>query len=270
MRARLLLSGICAGTLLLALAQPALAETPGAWLEVDDDEDAVDFGAEDGTGEAATSSDSDSCTWRRLEPDVEEYPSLGRGENADYDWYVKECVAADGTVTSQMVAVLRDPPAADPVALREQAVDRLALPQPQGELNPPDDQVVHLESWLWIASTIWTSLSRSVTAGGVTVTVTATPTRVLWDMGNGDVVVCDGPGTPYETSRPAEEQATDCSYTYRHTSAGQPGDAYQVTATVEWDASWTVTGAAGGGALPAMATSSVTAVRVAEMQALNQ
>ena len=89
-------------------------------------------------------------------------------------------------------------------------------------------------------------------------------------MGNGDVVVCNDPGTPYDTSRPAAEQSTTCSYTYEHTSAGQPGDAYQVTATVEWQVSWTVTGAPGGGALPSLSTSSATSVRVAEMQALSQ
>ncbi|MDP8927512.1 MAG: hypothetical protein M3O70_02780, partial [Actinomycetota bacterium] len=63
---------------------------------------------------------------------------------------------------------------------------------------------------------------------------------------------------------------TECSYMYQHSSAEQPGEAYQVTATVEWEVSWSVTGAAGGGALPAMLTTSSTAVRVAEMQALNQ
>jgi len=137
-------------------------------------------------------------------------------------------------------------------------------------MNPSGDQVVHVESWLWVDDAIWRTHTKSVSAGGVTTTVTAAPTRVIWDLGNGDSVVCDGPGVPYDPSIPSDGQSTDCSYTYRHTSAGQPGDAYQATATIEWTVSWTVTGAPGGGPLPAMFTSSPVAVRVSEMQALNQ
>lgn len=100
--------------------------------------------------------------------------------------------------------------------------------------------------------------------------MTATPRRVIWEMGNGDTVTCAGPGTPYDPSRPSAQQTTDCAYTYRHSSAGRPRNAYRVIANVEWGVSWSVVGAAGGGSLPPLFTSSPLWVGVAELQALNQ
>lgn len=194
-----------------------------------------------------------------------------RAPASNYDWYILECITKDGTVRRKRIAVPRDRPArrADPVMLRDRAVDRLALPVPQVGLNPPGDQVVQLESWLWVDEAIWRRHSRSVTAGGVTATVTAEPRRTVWEMGNGDVVVCDGPGTPYDPAAASEAQSTDCSYTYRHSSAAQPGHAYPMTVRIEWNLSWVVTGAPGDGALPGLVTSSTVPVRVAEIQALN-
>ena len=53
---------------------------------------------------------------------------------------------------------------------------------------------------------------RSASAGPVTATATAAPSKVVWDMGDGDSVTCDGPGTPYSASDP--NATTDCSYTW--------------------------------------------------------
>ena len=96
------------------------------------------------------------------------------------------------------------------------------------------------------------------------------PSGAIAEFGSGDTVTCTGPGTPYDTNRPSSEQHTDCSYTYRHSSAGQPGEHYVVTATVEWAATWTVTGAPGGGNLGIVRRSSSVSIRVAEAEALNE
>ena len=53
--------------------------------------------------------------------------------------------------------------------------------------------------------------------------VVATPVSTTWDAGDGTPpLVCAGPGTPYDTSRPESSQSTDCSHTYRSSSADQP------------------------------------------------
>ena len=102
----------------------------------------------------------------------------------------------------------------------------------------------------------------------MSVTVTALPSSVTWDMGTGDRVVCRGPGRAYDPRRWEEEQATDCSYTYRRSSAGQPNQRFPVRATMTWRVSWTVSGIAGGGDLGEVSRSTSFGLRVAEGQAL--
>lgn len=285
MRPRGLLISVAAATSLLLSPVAAYAQGPGSWVDVDDDDDVVDFGAEDGddttdTGEGGAAG---QCTWSAVpEGEVGSLPwaSAEEGQPVDdagnpqppeaFDWYWVSCPDGDGGETRELVPVTPDAAVVDVDQLREEAVGRLELLHPTVAMNPTGDQVVHVETWLWIDEGGWVPQSASVTAGGVTATVTATPRRVVWDLGNGDVLVCDGPGTAYDPGRGADEQSSDCAYAYAHSSAGQPGDAYQLTATVEWDVAWAVSGAAGGGALPAMSTSTSVPVRVAEMQALNQ
>jgi hypothetical protein len=151
-----------------------------------------------------------------------------------------------------------------PVVMAEQAVRHLGFSSPIIEMAPPPGrpQLVGVATWLWIDPAAWRTLSASATAGPVTTTAVATPTKVVWNMGDGDTVTCDGPGTPYDPSTP--EATTNCSYTWP-----APGS-FQVTATVYWSVSWTARGAAGGGTLGVQAgpASAVTVV-VEESQAIN-
>lgn len=162
-------------------------------------------------------------------------------------------------------------PVVDPVELASDALERTPLPEPQISMAPSPDipQLVNLATYLWLTTDQWEPATVSASAGAVTSTVTARPTRVIWDMGQGDQVVCDGPGLPYDPSLSDEAQPSDCHYTYRRSSAGQPGQRYTVTATVEWETNWSVTGAAGGGSLGTATSSSSTTVQVAELQSLN-
>ena len=152
----------------------------------------------------------------------------------------------------------------DPVVVAEQAVKQLGLASPTIEMAPPDGspQLVGVATWLWIDPGDWRSLTASATAGPVTTTATATPTKVVWDMGDGNTVTCDGPGTPYSASDPSA--TTDCSYTWN-----EPGS-YEVTATIYWTVTWTAAGAPGGGNLGLQAGPPAEAeVQVTESQAIN-
>ena len=283
MRARRSLRAtIVLGIAAAALASPAIAQTPGgsgyAWTETR--EGSATVGAEQTISQqhrsrATGSSGDPPCTWTPVEPDLVGEETLllfTRVPNAHYAWFIKRCTNPDGSESVQYIPVaITDPaPTPDPEQLRARAVDELHLPSPTIAMSPPGDQVVHVSSWLWIDDAIWRPHTRSVSAGGVTATVTAAPTRTLWDMGNGEVVVCSGPGVPYDSATADTADPPDCSHTYRNSSAGLPGDAYQVTVTIEWGLSWSVTGAPGGGALPGLTTSTSTSVPVGEVQALNQ
>ncbi len=95
-------------------------------------------------------------------------------------------------------------------------------------------------------------------------------------MGDGGSVTCNGPGPAYQPSVPAESQTTNCSYTYRKSSAGEPtvnGDpnnaGFPVTATITWGVSWTAQGIPASGTLAPLTTSSSTSLPVEQIQSVS-
>lgn len=119
-----------------------------------------------------------------------------------------------------------------------------------------DQQLVGLPTWMWIDPAAWQPVSATAEVPGVSATVTATPVRVVWDMGErapygrsiaagGDPVPCDGPGQPFDPAG-GDDQETDCSYVFQWDSTGEDDSAFHAAATVEWAASYTAsTGQAG-------------------------
>jgi hypothetical protein len=157
-------------------------------------------------------------------------------------------------------------------ALVQQAYRYLPLPAPRIGVNPPAsrDQLVNLPSWLWIAPQTWGMRSATASVPGLSATATATPMSVTWTMGDGHQVVCHGPGTPYRPGDPPGAASPDCGYTYRSSSAGQPGERYKVTAMTRWRVTWTATGAVNtSGTLPDLLRTSSIGLRVAEVQTIN-
>jgi len=129
-------------------------------------------------------------------------------------------------------------------------------------------QLTNLPTWLWINPAEWVPESKTATVPGESVTATATPVSVTWHPGDGSTVTCQGAGTPYTSADNPASASPDCGHTYTTSSAGQPGGAFQPTATITWDVTWQ--GADGaGGVLPPLFTTAVAAFRVAESQALN-
>lgn len=201
---------------------------------------------------------------------------LGVGGPTPGQWVDPVC-AGPGTIDPMPVVWVTtaagQPVAAavNPAVLAQQAVSQLPLPRPSIEMAPPPDrdQLVNVSSWLWVDRAAWRSLSATAAAGPVSATATAAPAEVVWSMGDGHSVTCDGPGVPYDSSDP--NATTYCSYTWTSSSAGQPGGVYRVSVTVYYRASWSATGAPGGGSLGLVAgPSSTVAVAVAESQAINK
>ena len=189
-------------------------------------------------------------------------------------WYVITCPGTTpsllfvGSPSGQQV----QPPAlAQPQALAQEALATLHLPGPGLRMSPATTaQLVNFEDWLWVDPSIWHPISATATAGPVSATAVATPDRVVYDMGDGGQVVCSGPGTPYDPNRSPDGQSTNCSYTYRSSSAGQPGNHFTATATIYWTVRWTAAGAPGGGNLGQIPGETSSApVEVDEIQAVN-
>ncbi len=85
--------------------------------------------------------------------------------------------------------------------------------------------------WLWVDGGLPTR-TATASAGGLSVTVTATMASVDWNMGDGNVVHCNTAGTPYDRSI-GWADSPDCGYRY-----SQPGY-YPLTATGRWRIAFT-------------------------------
>lgn len=136
-------------------------------------------------------------------------------------------------------------PRADAIARQVYAEVPLVFPTPH--MSPPVDatQLVGLPIWLWVDDTVWRNFDASASVAGVTVTVVAEPSHTTWDMGDGTILTCDGPGTPWASGK----GKTDCSHTYQFVSDDQPDGRYPGAVTVTWSVSWSAnTGESG--ALP--------------------
>jgi hypothetical protein len=124
--------------------------------------------------------------------------------------------------------------------IRDIAAARLEPPQPVPETNPPlaEEAYVQVPTWLWLDPANWAPIEVSETRGLTTVTVRAAPTVARWVMGDGGEVTCGGPGVAWTSG--ASEDATDCSYTYLHSSYGEPDGRFDASVTVSWEFEWWV------------------------------
>ncbi|MGB3762929.1 MAG: hypothetical protein WA966_06870 [Ornithinimicrobium sp.] len=108
----------------------------------------------------------------------------------------------------------------------------------------PFKSYVNLENWMWVPQGQWHDVVASVDAGTATVMITAVPTRVEWQMGDGGARSCFDAGRKWQTSYGDAEQ-TSCSYTYDRPSitVATPEGAFPVQARFFYDVAWACAGA---------------------------
>lgn len=161
-----------------------------------------------------------------------------------------------------------------PEELARQAVEDMHLTAPAigltGYGHPDSMQVIGLPTWMWVADpgeSTTGPITRSASAGGLTVSATARLRETVWNMGDGGAVTCSGesaPGTPYADSYDKAPSPT-CGYRYPRTSADQPGKAYSVTVTSNWEIAWSGGGQSG---VITMSLPQSTQLRVGEVQVI--
>ena len=266
---------LAAAVAVLGTGGPARADGTGdAWQTVE--KIGAEAGSPDGTGDAVTGHRHQSgpapCSYEAL--------SQADQDNAEHMWATGWSQATKGTgpgtwlrkicgqdATSPGTAtIIWVPQRTDPQVLAQRALQEADLPTPTVVTSPPADQsqVVNLRTWLAVDPSAWKPVSVSATAGAVTVTTTAKPEQIVFNVGTGEEVTCNGPGNRYDPARPAADQRPDCSYTYR-----RPGT-FPLTATVVWHVTWSAVGFPGGGDLGFARRSETVPVHVAEIQTLNQ
>jgi hypothetical protein len=162
-------------------------------------------------------------------------------------WACSSCVQAANANSCQVNIVWlpsgQEPGPPDPGQLAAVAAGELPLAAAQVHTAPqaPDHTYIGIENWLWVPQAQWTTLSRTVTAGGTSVTVSATPSQVRWDMGPA-TKTCYAPGTVWRVGMTDAAQ-TNCGYTYSATSDSEPHGRFSVSATIRYQVDWTCTGA---------------------------
>lgn len=122
---------------------------------------------------------------------------------------------------------------------------------------------VGLPAWMWVENTgdakSWGPHTVTRQIEGLTVTGTARPRNITWDMGDGARVVCQNAGTPYN-ERYGRQESPTCGHTYEKTGN------YTVTALTTWQVEWS---AAGDSGVLETITRSSEPVLIGELQAVN-
>lgn len=138
------------------------------------------------------------------------------------------------------------------------------IPAPALAVNPAPEVGGYVNLGMWLA--VGNADPITVRAGDdvVWAMATATLTSTSWAMGNGDVVTCDGPGTPLREGDPAWESTAQgpCGYTYTEVPPTEP---YTVTMTAEWTIAWS-TSTGSSGTSPAQTRTATFQYRVREIQ----
>lgn len=217
-------------------------------------------------------SNVDDCYYLMRDPQPPAEESVWEGHYPDGAIYMVTCLAPlPGSNTGWTWLASPPPgfgaPAVTPAELAQEAVDRMQLVGPEIQTTgaPGEPYVVGVPLWLWtaVSPVTWGPNSATASVPGLSVTATAQATRIVWDMGDGNEVACANPGTPYGVGSPVDSPT--CDYTYERSSAGQPGDAWTITATATWEVAWSGGGTSG---VLTVTRTSQTSLRVGEVQVL--
>ena len=204
------------------------------------------------------------CVWKVLDP----APPAGdpRWEGHDPATGVVLYNYCNGPVQYQFAAsaaAAPPPPPPNPAVLAQQALTELALTKPtlgrSPDLSKGDPAkggqaytIVNLWTRYYTDPGTYQPLSKTVSLRGVSATVTASPTGLTFDPGDGHAPVsCAGPGRAWQNSdgfNPPSEG--ECGYQYKKVQASP----ITGTESISWTVSWTGTGGAGG-TFPTLTTS---------------
>ena len=186
-------------------------------------------------------------------------------------WVVTSCDLAPGTIgVDEIRDVVQVGQTPSPYVLLDEATRRLHLPLPEAHLSPSADvdHLVGIPEWLAIDPAGYTTLDATAAVPALAVTLTATPQRTIWDLGNGDTVTCDGPGTPWTHTTPNDAEP-DCGYTYQRSStATRPDGVYHLSVTTIWTRTWACAPTCTGGVLPDLARTTTLDLTVLQAQAI--
>ncbi|MCZ7537385.1 MAG: hypothetical protein M5T61_16725 [Acidimicrobiia bacterium] len=284
MRTRVLTALLLAGASVLLAATPAGAGNRpppggggGAYVDGDGDPTAT---AGDGTanpggggsgGGGGGGGEGPPCEWHVVIEDdfqmgIYDVDTLQTQHSATGRWLEYWCEGT-GAVAVDGYFIVPEGGLVDPAALAQQALQSVQIAPPAIRTSPEESGrlYVQIPTWLWIDSSWWQPYTATAQAGRVWSTVTARPVSVTWGTGDGGSEVCRGPGVAWSPG--VDEDASNCTHTYRRSSASAEGGTFDLSATVRFEITWT-SNAPFGGTLPAITRTSTLDVEVGEIQAI--
>lgn len=170
------------------------------------------------------------------------------------DGAVYDCYQPDTSLLIQLWLAAPPPDAAagpTPREVAQMAVEQMNLSAIDIGITPRPGAnsvgLVGMPVWMWAQGPdrhTFGPSTASASAGGITVSATAQVHEIVWDMGDGNEVVCTTAGTPYDASF-GRKASPDCGHVYERSSAHERGERYTVTATSLWVITWEGAGQTG-------------------------
>lgn len=258
---------------LTASASPALANdapggSGGAYVDDAGDPTAVAHDEVELAGSGGAGG-RDDCEWNLVIEDDFQYaiydPDGTRLYSETGRWLERVCGGASVGVGGMFI--IPEGGAVDPRALATDALASVPIATPPMATSPSADDRLYTQvrTWMWLSESWWQRYTATADAGRVTASVAAMPVRAEWDAGDGGGTTCRGPGIEWRRGMP--DDATYCSYVYRHSSAGEEGDAYTLSVAVWFEVAWT-SNTGDAGTLAAISRSASRQVQVGEVQAI--
>lgn len=163
-----------------------------------------------------------------------------------------------------------------PTRIVEKASDRATdlVPMLLVRTAPPiERQVVRVGTWFWVPRALWRPVSVTAhvatSVGPLVVTLTATPTHLVWSPGDGrDPVACRGPGRPWHRVL-GDDAESECMYTYRRPSHVRADGVFPARLSVRWALSYSSNFGLKG-RLPPVTLGIAQKSRVLELQAVSR
>jgi hypothetical protein len=207
---------------------------------------------------------SDECYYKLAEPQLD--PPEGAITGAYYS-----VTCAGGAPDNRWIEGA-PPTAPDPVTLALRARAGITLRGPDIQIRPDANGagLVGLPVWLWVdkSEETWGPNENSAADGGLVVEITASVTRLTFDLGDGTTIDCStSGGTPYPTG--ATGPSPDCGHVYTKSSRKQPGQKFTITATATWTVNWESSSGERGTLAPEPQESTAS-VRINELQVVTE
>lgn len=277
MRARLLIAA-AVGVAAVTAASPAMADdrpggTGGAYVDPGGNPTAV--ASDTGSGGGGSGSDGggsteNPCPWRVVVDDDFAFamydPVTGQRQHSSTGRWLGRWCDGDGGLFGYFVKP--EGTIVDPYQLALDALASVSIGAPAIRTSPSENSTLYVQvpTWLWLEQGWWQPYEATANAGRVWSTVRASPVTTVWRLGDGNSVSCRGPGTPWHPGMP--EDGSNCTHTYRSSSASRPGGTFHIEANVTIEVSWTTNVPGDGGTLPGINRISSVDVEVGEIQAI--